>query len=424
MTIRLVTRLGYLLFSVLLFGCAEAPPRHVSSPPKVSLGAEQIIFEEEANAAGAIMDPVGKTHILVRSAQRPYNIHYIVVSHEGIVERSNLGPMVESGGRKRIDMVFDRNGGLHALVGDPDHWTKTDSTHLMLAEGKWQKLSDSCEGLVENDPDITCYFAPKPEDVKAPRHWEWLIFYGAVGGFGIPFYVKTDKLVLASAMNTAFPWAVVDIDTKLVVVQPVAVADANGNVYLAYKCEVALPNWQAKYAVTRSPAADAAQGNASAYEKVLRVNGNWIGGDLKYVKPSLTPNAGAEGAFLLLSSTYPPSGLKLGDSLRLRLFRLDPQTAAQLPDLPLGLYDAKFATGGKDRMHFLAQEAVEHWMYGTEPSDSIVYFELTGSTYSGFANLGTGIPVAIVSDNNGRALAIWQKLPGKQLVMRWIEPQD
>jgi hypothetical protein len=219
-----------ILFVIFLCGCAGRGPLVVTDrlSPDVRLSPETQLLDVPIRKISAVIDQDGLAHVLAL-ASIPPELHYLVVSMEGVLEREVI-TSVDS--YDHLDIAFDASGNLHAIVNED---------HLVLENGTWRTLpKDPCRKLIRGGQDLFCAFQVKGKDIGAPGNWNW--YAGGFGSYGggccwlIPWYSHPNKLVIARKISTGWSeWTACDVETKFEIETFSIAADNSGTLHLLYK---------------------------------------------------------------------------------------------------------------------------------------------------------------------------------------------
>jgi hypothetical protein len=225
-----------LLVAIFLSGCAMEPTKiseHLPPPPNATIGPEMQLLKIPTSTddiASAVLDKLGKAHVII-AAERLKEVSYVVIGANGVLSSQVMLTHVTP---NSIDLAFDREGRLHALI---------DDEHLMLKDGHWigQLRTPWKEAgvhpvwgepqFVKGAPDLTWAFYLGGSDLNLGRR------FGVVGGANLAFPVMTKviKLVVVPEEAPYKHWNAVGMEDNSDI-QPHAkvMADGKMNIYVAY----------------------------------------------------------------------------------------------------------------------------------------------------------------------------------------------
>ena len=162
-------------------------------PPRVRLGPVVPVAVMPVEKFSAVMDNVGRVHLLV-AMKSPKEVEYVVVDPDSRIHREPLTgfrtPARTFSGRQalRLDIATDGKGRLRAVVED---------NALILEGGTWKPAGKTlCRQYVRAGNAFYCAFISPGKDVGASIQWEWFGFGGGPAGIIFPWPSYPDKLIV------------------------------------------------------------------------------------------------------------------------------------------------------------------------------------------------------------------------------------
>lgn len=228
---------GALLLSqcLLLAGCASEPVViQAGPPPDVEFGPVlQLLPHATSNdQVETLIDRSGRAHVII-VAKRPDEIHHVIVSPDGGVERELIA---SASSPSAVSAAFDAAGRLHVLL---------DEQHLVREESAWNSVESTPWGdaglralqpsLVQGPDGMLWSFTVNGKEVGTQGRWEWYAIGGAMGAFIFPWHSASLKRVFVPEAATAAPaWYVLDPQDNLDSQNTMPAVDADGTLHVVY----------------------------------------------------------------------------------------------------------------------------------------------------------------------------------------------
>lgn len=193
--------------AMLLVGCAQQSPTLILSnpppPPAVEIGPQLELLPEAASTSAIIMDSQQHAH-LIYASPKTNEVRHLVIGNSGVISSETV-----SAGLKPIslDLAFDRNNTLHALIDD-EHFVQKNSVWLGKQRTPWKEANlhvmpkevrdhpaFSDEALYEFSATIRM-----PGFAKGSQDLVWLFSVGS-NDLGIPRRLDLGPLPFLMIMN-------------------------------------------------------------------------------------------------------------------------------------------------------------------------------------------------------------------------------
>lgn len=229
-----IVRLLVLLLSALLTaGCESGPwsrPRadpavNSGRPPAVSLGEPIGLCEQRIRLFKVAAGPDQAIHVLLLP-QAGDKLRYSVVRAGKLFDGEMPPAVLQSG--EVFDVVVDRHGALHAIVG---------KRHFALGQAGWSEIDGpGCRSFVPGGPNVACLFELAAPDPRNKTRWDWFGFGGFGVGIILPWVTHTTKFGIAE--RTSAGWVergIVDRPSSWDTVYTDAVASQAGDIEVVYR---------------------------------------------------------------------------------------------------------------------------------------------------------------------------------------------
>lgn len=408
---------GALLVSLcaLLASCASEPTvGPTGPPPDVQLGpvVELLPFRTSSDHVDVVVDDSGHAHVFI-AAKRPQEVHHVVVSPEGAVQRE---PVESASSPSIVSAAFDSGNTLHLLL---------DGKHLVRDASKWRAADTTpweaagiqvqAPGFAQGKHGLLWAFTVDGKEVGTKGRWEWYAFGGAMGGVIFPWHHASQKLVLVPEAAMAEPlWYVLDPTENLDTFNAMPAVDDDRNLHVVYNASRGgmAGTDDARYArIALGPVSPAAEQPATAESIGSR--------KLSPLSGSQIPWFGLERTGLMQASSAvdPETGMVLIVRAHDASLALDDGKWGLPVPLPLSSYwEPKAAPAGGKAFHLM-----------TTADKRVLYLLYADGSWSAPIELGqAGVAsgsiwgaLDIASDGSNRAFVVWPTTTG--IVGRWVD---
>jgi len=398
----------------LLSGCTNEPTVSDARSPDVRLGPELelLSFETGGDRVETVVDASGNAHVII-SARHEAEVHHVVVSPEGVVERERI----ETGSKPSvISAAYGSDDRLHVLL-DGKHLVREAFAWSAAGSAPWDAAGIEVHSprFVQGPGGLLWAFDASGKEVGAKGRWEWYAFGGAMGGFVFPWHSASQKLVIVPEAPVAEPlWYVLDPQDNLDASDAMPAVDGRGNlhvVYTAFRGGLAT-TYEPRYACTAlvpvQPATDhAAPAGVTAAQTLVSVRGSPI--------PWFRPEPG--GLAQAASAVDPVSGSVLVVPAHGPGYALDDGKWVPPVPLPLSTFsEPRLTPAGGNAFHLMVtvDARVLYLLYADGGWSAPIEI---GQASVASGSLWTELDIA--GNGSNRAFAVWPRSTG--IVGRWVE---
>ncbi len=465
--------------ALLLAGCQTQTTQiseHLPPPPAAELGPQFEVLQAPRYGydVEGLTDGEGRVHLIVAlkgkapvkadglatSAEREamrhdsvMEVRHVIIGPHGVLSSEIIRDVRET--PISLDLAYDRQGNLHALIG---------SEHLIFKDGAWTggqrtpwreaRLTPRSAHFAKGTPDLTWVFPVYGSTIGIPAVSDWTV---ATSGGGLAPYRRTEDILRRVIVPEETPyrhWYVLNMDRDDVSYVTLLAADRQNAIHVLYATSLISAIWDLRYAAIR-PDGACPESYPQAWYRQRK---------LALMLPDGTPVCPVVGSPFAANEPALAQMQDIGPQIRVpgvtahRVvteidnmdFAMDTQSGAVLmasldgksmlagdaregadwTDMPIKNAGILLAHAGKGRFHALATEVDDLKgmlsVYYLEYSDRGWSAPVPVGKYANHFFLGHQSPPSqprqdafkIITDNNGRALLIWPTEDA--LVARWV----